>query len=102
MTGQIYSMDCVSTSVSSVHPYYVKLVLTSLFPIVVIFVSTSIWGIVALVRKRKEYLTQHLVSTIVVVLFVIHPNIVKTSIALFSCTEIDEDEWWLMDEQDIR
>ena len=60
------------------------------------------WSVMAIIRKRKEYLSHQLVSTIIVVLFLIHPQIVKTMIALFSCTEIEKNDWWLQDEQDLR
>ena len=42
-----------------------------------------------------------LVSTVIVVLFLIHPTVVKVMLSVFSCTRIEED-WWLTDELNIR
>ena len=84
------------------HPYYSKAVIVSLLPFLVILVSIIFWTVVALLRKRKDYVNRQMVSTIIIVLLLIHPTVVKTMIALFSCTEINPNEWWLTDEQDIR
>ena len=35
-------------------------------------------------------------------MFLLHPNIVKTTFAVFSCMEIDDGEFWLLDDLDIR
>ena len=74
----------------------------SVLPFVLLFLSTAFWSIVACIRKRKDYLKRELVTTWITVMFLIHPNVVKTTIALLSCTEIDTNEWWLTDEQNIR
>ena len=41
-------------------------------------------------------------STIIVVLFLVHPIVVKSIFALFACTEIEKDEWWLIEQMDLR
>ena len=83
-------------------PYYSKVLILALLPVLIIIVSVVFWASAALIKRRKEYMNVQLVSTIIIVLLLIHPNVIKTMTALFSCTEIDNDEWWLTDELDIR
>ena len=62
-------------------------------PFLVIILSALFWALIAVIKKRREYLTKYLVSTIIIVLFLIHPNIVRAMLSLFSCTEIEGDQW---------
>jgi hypothetical protein len=41
------------------------------------------------------------VTTIIVVLFLAHPNIVKTMFSVFSCQEIDSGEWWILEDMNL-
>ena len=59
------------------------------------------WSILSLIKRSMRYMTGELVSSIIVVLFMIHPNVVKNMLTIFSCTQI-EGEWWLIDEQNIQ
>ena len=45
---------------------------------------------------------RELVSTIIIVLFMLHTTVLTTSIGTFACLEIEPGEFWLTAEQDIR
>ena len=45
-------------------------------PLVIMVVSFSFWAIVALVKRTTYYLKNQLVTTIIVLLFLVHPKIV--------------------------
>lgn len=53
-------------------------------------------------RKAWNVLKEEMVTTIVVLLFIAHPNITKSMFSVFSCTEIVEDEYWIITNLDIR
>mmetsp|Transcript_4575 Transcript_4575/g.614 ORF Transcript_4575/g.614 Transcript_4575/m.614 type:complete len:147 (-) Transcript_4575:394-834(-) len=43
-----------------------------------------------------------MVATIVILLFLAHPNIVKFSFGIFSCEELDSGEWWMVDDLNVK
>ena len=43
-----------------------------------------------------------LVASIIVVMFLFHPNISRYMMSAFACTEIDANEYWLVADLDIR
>jgi hypothetical protein len=75
---------------SGIPVYFEKLILYGLEPVLVLIVVTVFWGIVAIVKKLHliEFRAK-LVSTLIVVLFVIHPDIAKVMFSTFNCMEID-------------
>jgi hypothetical protein len=80
----------------------VRLIAFAILPIIIIAVSTTVWGAIAAVKRNKSYLVNHLVSTIVIVLFLSHPTILRTMLSCFACEEIESGEGWLIENMDIR
>lgn len=56
----------------------------------------------SLLRRNWVYLRVHCVATIITGLFLFHPAILKTMLSAFACKEIEEGEYWLVDDLDIR
>jgi len=97
-TGQIFNFDCVlkalGTSNIGMRPFFLKLSFIAVFPIIAYFICKVVWFIIFFKRYKKEvcqYVLQmksKLTTSIIVILFIIHPTIVKTSIFSFRCENL--------------
>ena len=56
-------------------------------------VSIFFWFIVKLIRKAAEYESGKAMSTLVITLFTVHPNIVQYMFNDFNCKDIDGVEY---------
>jgi hypothetical protein len=54
------------------------------------------------VRRNKGVFRKQWVATLVVLFFLIHPNILRSNFSYFSCTEIETGQFWLNENLDIR
>jgi len=94
-TSQVaFSTECVNSS--SIKHIFVKEMFMAFLPIGIILISLSFWGIVALVKKNTDYLKQHFVCTLILLLLTLHPNILNTSFNIMSCKLMENDTWWLI------
>ena len=73
-----------------------------MIPIILIGGSLFVWGSVALHKHNAYYLRNHLVATIVILLFLAHPTLVKIMFSVFSCRTIDGDTLFLVDNLEIE
>ena len=97
-TGQIFNFDCVLKSLGTqnigLRSFFLKLTFIAIFPVLAYFICKLVWFIIYSKRHRKT-VWKHLVemnnrvtTSIVVIMFMIHPNIVKTSIYGFRCKNL--------------
>jgi hypothetical protein len=98
----MYAFDCLSSSDNSNSLYFRKIVLVTCLPLAILSLSSAYWGVVAKVRHNKEYLKKHLVTTVIVLYFMLHPSITSLSFSLLSCRELMPGEYWLKDELQIQ
>jgi hypothetical protein len=82
--------------------YFDRLVVMAFMPIILGFFPCLYWSLNFLVKRKKTVFKKELVATLVVLFFLIHPNIVKANFAMFSCIELEPGELWLNDNNDIR
>lgn len=61
----------------------------SALPFFLTVVSYLVWTIIQLIQKNKEILKTKAISTIVILLFFVHPNLVSFLFNFFNCIEID-------------
>ena len=73
---------------------FVKLLVLSLSPVGLLIFSYLIWLLIFFLKyklkiseHKSEFINSY-ITTIVIVLFMVHPNIIETSISVFSCTNI--------------
>ncbi|CAG9326025.1 unnamed protein product [Blepharisma stoltei] len=103
VSEQAYSFDCfLDTGQGMDQVYFNKLILMSLIPIVIGLISLLFWGTMAIYKRSAKTFKNDLISTIVILLFLFHPNLVKAMFGVFSCRELDSGEYWLVDNLDIR
>jgi hypothetical protein len=105
-TDQFLSVDCYLGN--SGHDdayknlYFDKLKLIALIPVIFSLAATAFWTAHFAVRRDKGVFRREWVATLVVLFFLIHPNILRSNFSYFACTEIESGEFWLKENLDIR
>jgi predicted outer membrane repeat protein len=100
---QLFSVDCMLADSSDYKQvYFMKLIVMAIVPVILGLFAFLYWCLHYLVKRKKEVFKKELVATLVVLFFLIHPNIVKANFAMFSCIELEPGELWLNDNNDIR
>ena len=76
-------------------PVYANLIGTSVLPIILIILTIAIWSLIKCCRKsmsKTDYF-QYVKGTIINILFILHPTILKTTMQIFTCTKIDDKKY---------
>mmetsp|Transcript_19392 Transcript_19392/g.3160 ORF Transcript_19392/g.3160 Transcript_19392/m.3160 type:complete len:117 (+) Transcript_19392:6511-6861(+) len=71
-------------------------------PILLAIFAALAWTSISIYKGTFKYMKDELVATLVILLFIAHPNLVKSSFSAFSCMEIDAGEFWLVENLDIE
>ena len=74
----------------------------ALIPLLLIIVTGVIWGGVAIHKNDSGYLTTHGIATLIILLFLIHPTLIKVMFSVFSCREIEHGEAYLIENLEIH
>lgn len=61
----------------------------------------ALWLIIHLI-KRRELIKEKVAGSIVTVFFLFLPIITKKNLSILNCFEIEQGEYWLIDDLDIR
>mmetsp|Transcript_20345 Transcript_20345/g.38018 ORF Transcript_20345/g.38018 Transcript_20345/m.38018 type:complete len:446 (-) Transcript_20345:33-1370(-) len=105
-TDQFLSVDCYLANEGDdkayINIYFDKLKLVSLIPLIFSFVASAYWSLHYLTYRNGEVFRKQYVATVVILFFMIHPNILRSNFAFFSCSEIEPEEYWLNENLDIR
>jgi predicted outer membrane repeat protein len=101
-TAQVFSFDCYMTGVSDTNVIYQKLIMMFILPGLIVSISVLFWGFIGAKQNDFSIMRKQMVSTIIILLFLAHPNIVQAMFSMLSCTEIDPGESWLVADPSIR
>jgi len=100
---QLFSFDClIGANGSQADVYYWKIVIMALMPLLLIAASVLFWAAVAWKKRNWRLMRQECVATIVIIFFLIEPNLVDSLFSLFSCQEIEAGEYWLTVDLSIK
>jgi predicted outer membrane repeat protein len=106
LSDQILSIDCMLYEkdyiINQDHLYYFKLSMLLALPIIIILLSSLFWGLLALYHSKTSFLKHELISTIIILHFLIHPNLVNKMFHVFNCIEIEEGQFWMTDNLNIK
>eukprot|EP00347_Sterkiella_histriomuscorum_P009701 403340212 len=107
-SSQIFSVDCFlnndkghsetnldyqkQESLIPIRIFYFKLALFGILPFILVIISYTVWGIRFRKPHQKALFSANSTSSIVILLFLVHPNIVKFVFNSFNCIDIDGDE----------
>jgi chromate transport protein ChrA len=84
---------------------YFKALITGLLPILLIIVTFIVWGIMKplpFLKMTWKNWVNNVVLTLVVCMFMIHPSVTGMAAGLFNCYEIDDGEFWLYKDLNIK
>jgi len=82
--------------------YFKQLILMSCLPIIIVAFASCYWVIVYYYTRKRSILRKELVTTFVVLFFLVHPSLLKHYFAVFSCSRLDTDSLWLTHNLDIK
>jgi hypothetical protein len=106
LSDQFLNVDCYLGDSSNDDAYkdlyFDKLKVIALIPVIFSLAATAFWTVHFAVRRDKGVFRRQWVATLVVLFFLIHPNILRSNFSYFSCTEIQSGEFWLNENLDIR
>jgi hypothetical protein len=106
ITEQVFSYDCLisyyDASLTSEDMYFIKMIYMALLPFSIIIIAFFIWGIIAMMQQSTKPLKDEFASTVIILLFLIHPNIVRHLFSTFSCMELEPGEFWIRKQYNIQ
>lgn len=97
---QFLSIECLMKS-EDMNFYYVKMIVMTLLPLGCFVVVALFWGCIALIKRKTSYLRNQLVSTSIILFFMLYPSLSSYLFSVFSCKEIYGEEF-LMANLDIK
>ena len=68
-----------------------KLLMFALIPFFIALVSLVVWSIILKRRNAMEHLETRFISSLVIIVFLIHPTITQYMIDMFNCLDFDGD-----------
>ena len=72
--------------------YYFKLLIFGLLPLFLSFIDIAVWYSICYFKgKNFTELRSKFTSTLVVLLFLVHPNIANVMFLAFNCMQVDDD-----------
>ncbi|CDW87056.1 UNKNOWN [Stylonychia lemnae] len=107
-TTQIFSFDCfidkrggdqndVSDQVEFFRIFYQKMIILAVTPLLLGFCSWIFWLTYHKIKHIKEKYQGKIISTLIILLFLVHPNIVHYMFNNFKCSSIDGESRLLYD-----
>ncbi|CAG9319460.1 unnamed protein product [Blepharisma stoltei] len=99
---QIYSFECLLKEDHGSDTYFKTLIIIAAFPAIAFFIAFIIWIFIKAAQKSHKNFWDDFISTCIIILFLIHPTIVKKLLGSFNCTEINSGEFWLKEDLSIR
>lgn len=92
-SNNVFSFDCfvmTNGGPPSVPIFFQKLIMFALLPFLLFLVCLLFWAIVGRIQKRSiQEFRGKFISSLIVVLFLVHPNIAQTMFRTFNCIEIE-------------
>ena len=104
VTEQLFSFDCFlkDAGYSASDVYYTKLVVASLIPVFLGLLAVATWSLYSFFKRKYKYMRIHLLATLVILFFLLHPSVVKTLFSSMNCVELEDDEYWLEEDLAIQ
>ncbi|CAG9325672.1 unnamed protein product [Blepharisma stoltei] len=104
ISSQIFSPECFlrQYGASLENSYYQRIIMLAILPIILWTGAFFIWLGIAYKTKRWNVLKRELIASMVVLLFMVHPNIIVAMFGMFSCEYIDGLGFWLQQNLEIK
>jgi hypothetical protein len=102
LSERLFSLDCYLSTGSNVSSYYYKLILFALAPLVIFFASSVFWTGFGFYRESNVYMKRENFTSIIVLFFLIYPNILRVMFSHFLCRNVDKFGLYLNEMTEIR
>jgi hypothetical protein len=103
-SSQVLSVDCMIQGDED--PFFIKLIALVLLPPVIGILLLLAWGVIFYIYRIRKVKIEHLIAKVIgsltVVFFLIIPTIIKFMFATFNCMGIEDGEYWLLANLEIR
>ena len=102
----LLSPDCELSWMSGAEAFYNKQIGYAIMPIVVVLICTALWGIAFICNSRKHdrtvsYYYDRVVLTVVCILFLLYPTMVKQSLGALACERVGTIYYLAVDLQEV-
>jgi hypothetical protein len=100
---QLFSFECLlqDINISQGSMYFAKIIGMTCLPLVLFALATVTWaGVLCCFHVKEIWLKMK--ATMVVILFILHPNITKAMFAYFACMDLGTGELWLISDLSIK
>ena len=71
-------------------------------PLLLTLLSMMFWVVISIQRGKTKYLKVEMVATVVIMVFLAHPTLIKIMFSALSCMEIEKGEYWILDNLNIK
>jgi len=102
LAEQMYSFECLfqDTSVSTGSLFYTKLRTYACLPLALFLLTLAAWALLLWLKKVERFVRK-IVSSIVIILFVLHPSLTKAMFSLFACMDLGDGQLWLINDLSV-
>mmetsp|Transcript_9017 Transcript_9017/g.6792 ORF Transcript_9017/g.6792 Transcript_9017/m.6792 type:complete len:106 (-) Transcript_9017:66-383(-) len=84
-----YTDDEIETDDSLFNVYYIKIIMMALLPFLIFIGCYGIWYLIGLCQRSLSKTKSRAIASLVIVLFLVHPDIVQYMFSMFNCYEVD-------------
>jgi hypothetical protein len=97
--SQVLTLDCRSFNLQflDLNKTYTKVLISSILPVLFCVGLLIFWFAVTFHRETTIYLKRHFISSIVIVLVVLTPSVLDSSLSMIGCREIDGVDYLIKD-----
>ncbi|CDW85156.1 UNKNOWN [Stylonychia lemnae] len=94
VSTQIISFDCfldenASNESQESRLFFQKLIIIGFLPFLLTFICILVWLILKKLSSKRIHITDRIISSLVILLFLAHPSLVQYSFSNFICRDID-------------
>lgn len=98
-SDQLFSIDCFLAGYGQ--PYYSKLIMLSLVPVICCLCSVSFWLLWGYAKKSPN-LKEKIFGSVIIQLFIFQPSLLKYNFSMFNCMELAPGEYFLISDLQIK
>lgn len=95
-----FSNECISGE-STINYLYQKVIVMAVTPAILIVLALLLWGLVALARRKLEYLRVHAMCSVIVLLLSMQPIVLQAALQMYPCVEVEPGSLWLLHDMRI-
>ena len=102
VTDQLFSFECLGQEMFSMDGmFYKKIIGYVLLPVFLLCFAICLWICIKICTKMRA-VPHKVVTSMVIIIFVLHPSLTKVTFSIFSCSELLPGEFWLIADMSIR